>query len=64
MGQGKFESNPEWFAFADSVFKVGRPWIRETTCAGHTGTRTWVETSVTITQAGGLWVADATVPKG
>jgi dienelactone hydrolase len=29
MGHGNLEHRPEWFAFADSVIKDGRPWIRE-----------------------------------
>jgi dienelactone hydrolase len=28
MGHGNLTERPEWFAFADSVLKEGRPWIR------------------------------------
>jgi hypothetical protein len=29
MGHGNLTERPEWFAFADSVLKEGRPWIAE-----------------------------------
>jgi dienelactone hydrolase len=29
LGHGNLTGRPEWFAFADSVLKEGRPWIRE-----------------------------------
>jgi dienelactone hydrolase len=29
MGHGNLEHRPEWFAFADSVIKDGKPWIQE-----------------------------------
>jgi dienelactone hydrolase len=30
MGHGNLTDRPEWFAFADSVLKEGRPWILQT----------------------------------
>lgn len=91
MGHGNLTDRAEWFAFAESVLKEGRPWIREkfarledgkaqaafdstrplesaalvsTTDTGHTGARQWISTPARLTQKEGLWVADATVPKG
>ena len=29
MGHGNLSDRPEWFAFADSVLKEGKPWIQE-----------------------------------
>ena len=29
MGHGNLSDYPEWFAFADSVLKEGKPWIQE-----------------------------------